>query len=224
MITVPIRFKSFTFMLLCWVCETSCFISYAPILQSSIQTSQFGFNSWENSRRLSIKKELWGKHEEDDDIDREMAKARALLIEAKKQIAAMDAGLVYTEPENAEGSTSSLPFFASETSSPQSLSQRNSSMSNKRDIVIKSRTEDGLVTVNGEKLAQMSEHETWRARPLGEVFENELTDDEDVYALATESLRQRDVAASIFNLRKSMQPQDYKKIFDRKNYFIGEDV
>lgn len=156
---------------------------------------------------------------EEDDVDRELAKARLLLIEAKKQIAAMDAGEEYIRPserdQTADTDTPNVPFFAT---------LHDTGMQNKRDIVIKSRNDDGLITVNGEEMAKLSEEEMWSARPLGEVFENELNEDEDVYALATESLRQRDVAASIFNLRKSMQPQDYQKIFDKKNYFIGEDV
>jgi hypothetical protein len=158
--------------------------------------------------------------EEEDDVDRELAKARLLLIEAKKQIAAMDAGEEYIRPserdQTADTTAPNVPFFAT--------LHHDSGMQNKRDIVIKSRNDDGLITVNGEEMAKLSEEEMWSARPLGEVFENELNEDEDVYALATESLRQRDVAASIFNLRKSMQPQDYQKIFDKKNYFIGEDV
>ena len=160
--------------------------------------------------------------EEEDDVDRELAKARLLLIEAKKQIAAMDAGEEYISPLEREqqnaNPTPNVPFFATMDDNG------NNGMQNKRDIVIKSRNDNGLITVNGEEMAKLSEEETWSARPLGEVFENELNEDEDVYALATESLRQRDVAASIFNLRKSMQPQDYQKIFDKKNYFIGEDV
>ena len=161
---------------------------------------------------------------EEDDIDRELAKARILLIEAKKQIAAMDAGEEYIRPievaHDQDEATTRIPFFAKLDASSSS----NNHVPSKRDIVIKSRNDDGLITVNGEEMAKLSEEEMWSARPLDQVFENELNEDEDVYALATESLRQRDVAASIFNLRKSMQPQDYQKIFDKKNYFIGEDV
>lgn len=186
-------------------------------LRQVISTTRSATSS-KSTRRPS---QLNAAAREEDDIDRELAKARILLIEAKKQIAAMDAGEEYVRPVEVtthDETTTNVPFFA------KLNEDSNSHAPSKREIVIKSRNEDGLITVNGEEMAKLSEEEMWSARPLDQVFENELNEDEDVYALATESLRQRDVAASIFNLRKSMQPQDYQKIFDKKNYFIGEDV
>ena len=35
-------------------------------------------------------------------------------------------------------------------------------------------------------------------------------------------LADRDVARAIYNLRKSMQNDDFKKVFDARNRFIGE--
>lgn len=189
-----------------------------PLTQYLIPATR---TSTTRSKSTGISSQLTAAAREEDDIDRELAKARILLIEAKKQIAAMDAGEEYVRPVEVaahEETTTNVPFFA------KLNDDNNSHAPSKREIVIKSRNEDGLITVNGEEMAKLSEEEMWTARPLDQVFENELNEDEDVYALATESLRQRDVAASIFNLRKSMQPQDYQKIFDKKNYFIGEDV
>jgi hypothetical protein len=53
-------------------------------------------------------------------------------------------------------------------------------------------------------------------RPLDQVFQNEIEDKSD------DPFADRDVAASIYNLQKSLQTSDYKKIFDQRNRFIGE--
>ena len=58
----------------------------------------------------------------------------------------------------------------------------------------------------------------FRGKGLLDVFDDE-TEETDV----SKSLAKRDVAASILNLRISMHNDDYRKIFDTKNYFIGED-
>ena len=80
-----------------------------------------------------------------------------------------------------------------------------------------------MITTDGEKMAKKSEEENWKGRRLGEVFENEINGDEDVYSLAAQQLGDKDVARSIFNLRKSMKTEDYNRIFDKRNRFIGED-
>mmetsp|Transcript_11998 Transcript_11998/g.20342 ORF Transcript_11998/g.20342 Transcript_11998/m.20342 type:complete len:100 (+) Transcript_11998:332-631(+) len=94
-----------------------------------------------------------------------------------------------------------------------------------REGVIKSRDEKtGLITTDGEKMAQLSEDEKWEERSLNEVFQSEVGEAEDVYSMAAQQLADRDVAMSIFNLRKSMMNEDYRAIFDKKNRFIGEDT
>ena len=70
----------------------------------------------------------------------------------------------------------------------------------------------------GEKMASMSEGEEWASRSLLEVFNNE-----EVQRSSDHKLAERDVAASIYNLRKQLQMEDYKRIFDKRNRFIGED-
>mmetsp|Transcript_9910 Transcript_9910/g.15234 ORF Transcript_9910/g.15234 Transcript_9910/m.15234 type:complete len:183 (-) Transcript_9910:633-1181(-) len=141
-----------------------------------------------------------------DQIDQELAKARELLAAAKEQLSAMENGT--ENPQSTQANTT--PFFAKEN--------------DKRESVVKSKNDEGLITVNGDKMAKLSEEESWEARRLGEVFENELDEDEDVYSLASKQLGERDVAASIWNLRKTMQTEDYKRIFDKNNRFIGEDI
>ena len=118
-----------------------------------------------------------------------------------------------TDGENGE-TDDNVPFFAAKASSTSS----------DREELIKSRNEEtGLITTDGEKMAKKSEEENWKGRRLGEVFENEINGDEDVYSLAAQQLGDKDVARSIFNLRKSMKTEDYNRIFDKRNRFIGED-
>lgn len=147
----------------------------------------------------------------DDDITRLQLKARQLLEKSKAKLASKGEN----GAKRANGSSSSngakeaLPFFAT------AVKVRN---------IIKSRNEEtGLVTADGERMAALSEEEEWEARSLLEVFENEMDENEDVYSLASQQLASRDVAASIFDLRKSLQTDDYKKIFNKRNPFIGED-
>lgn len=150
-----------------------------------------------------------------DEINRELAEAKALLAQAQAQLEAMEAG--EEVPTFEEEDDEEVPFFASGGGSSKSGSK-------KREILLKSTNEEGLITVNGEEMAKLSEEESWAAKPLNEVFKNELNENEDAYASASKQLADTDVAASIWNLRKSMQESDYKRIFDKRNRFIGEDV
>lgn len=139
-----------------------------------------------------------------------LQRAREVLEKSKAKLAARE------EAGRATilGADASVPFFA-QTSKKDVVS---------REGVVKSVDEKtGLITADGERMAAISEQEDWEFRPLFEVFENEMTDEEDRYSLASQQLASRDVAASVFNLRKQLQLDDYHKIFDTKNRFIGED-
>jgi hypothetical protein len=89
----------------------------------------------------------------------------------------------------------------------------------KKERVIKSKNADtGLFTTDGDLMAKLSEGEEWQTRRLLEVFSNEqerLTPENDSQA-------NRDVAASIFNLRRVLETEDYLRIFDSRNWFIGQ--
>ena len=145
-----------------------------------------------------------------DDIARLQERARAVLEKSKAKLASKEkSNGAHSDDTDTQ---SSMPFFATQDTS------------RKRDGVIKSRDEKtGLITADGEKMAAMSEEEQWESRSLLEVFENEMDENEDVNSLASQELAKRDVAMSIFNLRKVLQTEDYKRIFDKRNRFIGED-
>lgn len=141
----------------------------------------------------------------DDELNQTLERARQVLEKSKAKLASKDS------PESEAPEAAPLPFFASLAGL-------------KRDGVIKSRDEKtGLITADGEKLAKLSEAEVWENRSLLEVFDNDLDEDAAVYARATTGLADRDVAASIYGLRKQLMNEDYRQIFDKRNRFIGED-
>jgi len=170
---------------------------------------------------------LWGettsssssesKHQQimDNDIAKLQAKARALLEKSKAKLAAQSSSNDDNEDETTTA-VSTLPFFAAPDTT--------TTTPNRRQAVTKTINEaTGLITTDGEKMAQLSEGEEWESRRLLEVFENELSEDDDVYSLASQQLASRDVAAQITNLRKELHTGDFRRIFDKRNRFIGED-
>lgn len=145
----------------------------------------------------------------DDEISRQLERAKDLLAKSKAKIEEKD--LIAAEFESSQitgDSKGGVPFFASVDSNQDSKK--------KKEKVIKSRNEEGLFTTDGDLMAEMSESEEWEVRPLLEVFESDSKDP------ANDPLADRDVAASIFGLRKVLQTDDYLKIFDKRNRFIGE--
>lgn len=138
----------------------------------------------------------------EDDVARQLERARHLLAKSKAKIEEQD----IDELDDESSAKNEVPFFAS----------LDANADTKKEKVIKSRNEEGLFTTDGELMAEMSESEEWEARPLLEVFESESKDP------TQDPLTDRDVAASIFNLRKVLQMEDYQKIFDKRNRFIGE--
>lgn len=164
----------------------------------------------------------------DDSLERQLAKARELLAISKAKLQIQEAS---RRDEDAQ--QDALPFFAT-------LEQPSGTQDNvdKRSIVVKTRDEkSGLITTDGELMAKLSESEKWERRSIWEVFdqqellaesvreemEKQLQRTDDTTKKTSRSLNDRDVAASIFNLRKVLQKEDYKKIFDPNNRFIGED-
>jgi hypothetical protein len=144
----------------------------------------------------------------DDEINKGLLRAKELLAKSKAKLAAREA----TSKNPPSDKEKKLPFFASTRK-----------VAANRKGVIKSKNADGLVLADGERMAALSEQEEWERRGLFELFESEIDNSEDVYSQASEQLASRDVAASIFNLRKTLQQEDYSRIFDKRNFLIGED-
>ena len=134
-------------------------------------------------------------------VDPDVQRARAILEKSKAKLAARES----------IAAAAAVPFFAQKA--PIS-----------RASVVKAvHPITGLIRADGAKLAEISESEAWELKSLGQVFDNEMTEEEDRYSLASQQLAARDVAESIFQLRKELQTEDYRTIFDTNNRFIGED-
>lgn len=94
-------------------------------------------------------------------------------------------------------------------------------------LKVKSRNSaTGLVMADGERMAEISEDEPWEYRSIYELFPSSDTTDTAAANNNPAASRveiQTDVMASIQNLRKVLQTEDYRRIFDPRNRFIGED-
>jgi len=147
-----------------------------------------------------------------------LERAKALIAVSRAKIEAQEqeeAALLLLEDKNDEDEKADkksskknmVPFFAS--------SSTNSDIDNikKTEKVIKNKNEDtGLFTTDGDLMANLSEEEEWESRSLLEVVEK---------TVKSKNV-DRDIAKSIYNLRKSLQTSDFMKIFDTRNRFIGD--
>mmetsp|Transcript_8445 Transcript_8445/g.15930 ORF Transcript_8445/g.15930 Transcript_8445/m.15930 type:complete len:201 (+) Transcript_8445:216-818(+) len=137
----------------------------------------------------------------DDDINRQLSKAKELLEKTKAKM------LAQTQQDNEE------------TTTPKKKQITPDTIVDKKTSAIKSRNEEtGLITCDGDIMAALSEEEEWELKGIFDVFENETEESE-----VSKQLAERDVAASIYNLRLSLQNDDYRKIFDKRNRWIGEE-
>jgi hypothetical protein len=148
-------------------------------------------------------------YDNDAELDRQISSS---LARAKALIEKSKGSETTTSLSSSSSSTADMPYFATMTV------DREQRMIKAKDA------KTGLITADGEAMAAISEQEVWEARPLSEVFQSEVGEKEDIYSLVSQQLNQRDVAASVVNLRKQLQQEDYQRIFDKQNYFIGEDV
>ncbi len=169
-----------------------------------------------------FEKDEFDDDDDDTDIDyamkAQLSKAKALLRDAKKKLEEkqkaeqkrLEAVAAGADAEESEGDAP-LPFFATRsfTSSASETSRK-----------IKRTTPKGIVA-DGETMAALSKSEPWERRSLNQMFKNE-NQLEDETSAATKALLDKDVAMSIYNLRKVLQNEDFKKVFDSRNRFIGE--
>ena len=139
------------------------------------------------------------------------AKAAAAELRLIEEVEAEDVDTNdHDDSEESKASDVSVPFFASQAAT------KNKREGEKKEKVIKSKNENGLFTTDGALMAELSESEEWEARPLLDVFQND-----NKKANTKDTLADRDVAASIFGLQKVLQTEDFLKIFDKRNRFIG---
>ena len=162
----------------------------------------------------------WDSEKYEPAVAAQIRKAKQLLNDAKKkqkqqEDSFLDTELIPTpkeEEEEEEPKEVVLPFFATK----------------EREIdtsKIKSKTKSGEIIADGTQMATLSKSEAWERRSLSQMFTKEARQDWDGNDVTQESktkLADKDMAGSIYNLRKSMQNEDFKKVFDPRNRFIGE--
>jgi hypothetical protein len=199
-----------------------CGIHPASSLLLSSSTTTKRCKSWSSSSHSTVS--LAAKSDAlDDDIARQLERAKAVLAVSKAKMEARDERLALISSQedtidDKSGVTGTIgqtvPFFATTASGNGTASPKGSG---KKERVIKSKNEDtGLFTTDGDLMAKLSESEEWQTRRLLEVFSNERE------APDNNSIANRDLAASISNLQRVLQTEDYLRIFDKRNRFIGD--
>lgn len=145
----------------------------------------------------------------------QIRKARQLLNDSKRKQREQEEA-VAKAAESGEESAKSLPFFAAKslTSSASQNAQK-----------IKSKNESGEIIADGETMASLSKSEPWERRSLSQMFDKEKGEDYDGNEVDPDlqrALAERDIASSIYNMRKYLQNEDFRKVFDSRNRFIGD--
>lgn len=162
----------------------------------------------------------------DDEIAKQLARAKALLEKSKAKMEAKQTQLLLLRDDDnsnkkptksKNGSKAAIPFFATQVGGPpiSKINNGNNNNNEKREKVVKATNDDGLVTIDGDLMAKLSETEEWEIRSIQDVFEFETKNFKDPVA-------ERDVAASIFGLQRVLKTEDFQRIFDKRNRFIGE--
>jgi len=139
---------------------------------------------------------------DDDQTSRQIDLANKLLEDAKSMIVSLQMmDEVNSNDENIKSSSSKVA--SGNDSLKKKISYRDEST--------------GLISTDGEFMAELSEDDEWEMRGLLNVFDTEEK------SKVSNQLASRDVAASILNMRIKMHGPDYRSIFNSKNRFIGED-
>ena len=160
------------------------------------------FSVLQTKKHCSVK--LCAVASPDDEITKQVERAKKLIENTKAKIEAKEKEELEALNDDKKAPKKDVPFFASKKEP------------NKKKKVTKTQNEEGLITTDGEMMAQMSETEDWEVRSLLDVFENEIEESTD------DHFANRDVAASIYGLQRSMQLEDFRKIFNKRNPRIGE--
>jgi len=158
----------------------------------------------------------WDSEKYEPAVAAQIRKAKQLLNETRKKQKQQEDSFLDTElvipPKEEESKEVVLPFFATKEREVDSSK-------------IKSKTKSGDIIADGTQMATLSKSEAWERRSLSQMFTKEARQDwdgNDVTQESSTTLADKDVARSIYNLRKSMQNEDFKKVFDPRNRFIGE--
>lgn len=199
--------------------QSAAFFAVSPIITTRCRRLKSGSSSSPSPSIVSLTAKASTL---DEDIVKQLERAKAVLAVTKAKMEARDAKMgELTNNDDASAAKThkgtlgtDVPFFASANGKSTAAN-----INGKKEKVIKSKNEDtGLFTTDGDLMAKLSEGEEWQPRRLLDVFSNE----EERLAPENHPLANRDVAASIYNLRRVLQTEDYMRIFDKRNRFIGD--
>ena len=136
----------------------------------------------------------------DDEVNMQLNKAREILAKAKAKIAEKE------KEEKSKTESGKTSKIDKET---------------KKERVLKTENpESGLFTTDGDMMAELAEEEDWEMRSIVDVFQQEFSNDDAERRAADK--KERDIALAMFNLRKSMLNDDYEKIFNKRDWKIGD--
>jgi hypothetical protein len=176
----------------------------------------------------------------EEQINQGLQSAKEVLQKSKAKLAAMQQNTAassssYNNNNNNSNNGVVVPFFATRLTATATTAVATATVSdaatlttvrtsNNDHLKVKSRNSDtGLVMADGERMAELSEQEPWEYRSIYEIFSSSSNSNDDNENPTSRVEIQTDVMASIQNLRKVLQTEDYRKIFDPRNRFIGED-
>ena len=163
------------------------------------------------------------------DVQQRLAYAKEMLAKSKEKLKRREENRngISSSSKKSDADSGTLPFFAARSSSSKQRGTTTDSAESRRKQMIKATNDEtGLVTVDGAKMAALSENEEWEIRSVLGAFGTNNAEDiqnAEIYERATESLSDRDAMAQMWNLKKRMKTEDYEKIFDKRNFLIGED-
>lgn len=159
----------------------------------------------------------------DPSVAAQIRKARKLLRDTKKkmEIEQQQQQQQSDESSSTESPTAALPFFAQKSFTATAIDHTQK---------IKSKTKSGEIIADGDTMTSLSNSEPWELRSLTDIgFESEARSDFDGNLVEVEAngevkktIAERDLAASIYNLRKVLKTEDFRRVFDSRNRFIGE--
>jgi hypothetical protein len=167
---------------------------------------------------------LFKDEDDDDDLDNydfktaaQIRKARKLLRDTKMKMEQSKSEKVNEAGEvngvaKQEKPPEPLPFFAARPPSAKK---------------IKSKTSSGIVA-DGATMTALSNSEPWESRPLNQMFASEARSDYDGNLISADEiermgkLAERDLARNILALKRELQNEDFKKVFDQRNRWIGD--
>mmetsp|Transcript_23859 Transcript_23859/g.36155 ORF Transcript_23859/g.36155 Transcript_23859/m.36155 type:complete len:252 (-) Transcript_23859:189-944(-) len=230
-----LRMNSPIFLLVCCSCITLAEAFSSPASSTLVSTSQPQHLITSPQRTHARTTALQNSSDDDDEdadlenydpsVAAQIRKARKLLRDTKKKMEIEQQQQQQQSDESSSdevaSSTAALPFFAQKSFTATAIDHTQK---------IKSKTKSGEIIADGDTMTSLSNSEPWELRSLTDIgFESEARSDFDGNLVEVDAngevkktIAERDLAASIYNLRKVLKNEDFRRVFDSRNRFIGE--